>query len=228
MISGIYNLIDGSLTQKMRFETIANNMANSNTNAFKKDLISFNQALDMQSISKTDFSRGPARYTNNDLDVALNSTGFFKVETPNGIRYTRDGAFSINGEGLLVTSNGDTVLGQNGPITVEGGKVIIENDGRVMVDNEPAGTLLVVDFEAPQLLKKEGGSYYVYRGEAKEMFTQTDVKMQQQYLESSNVNSTQEMIKMMETYRAFESIERAIQSIDRMTGKMVNDYGLVQ
>ena len=117
MISGIYNLIDGSMTQQLRFETIANNMANSNTNGFKKDIISFYEALDMQSISDTDFSQGPLRYTGNELDVALSSKGFFKIETPNGLRYTRDGAFSINVEGTLVTGNGDTVSGQNGPIT---------------------------------------------------------------------------------------------------------------
>ncbi|MFO7555375.1 MAG: flagellar hook-basal body complex protein, partial [Desulfobacterales bacterium] len=115
MISGIHNLIDGSMTQQLRFETISNNIANSNTNGFKKDIISFYQALDMQSISKTDFSQGPVRFTGDDLDIALSSKGFFKVETPKGLRYTRDGAFSINAEGNLVTANGDKVLGENGP-----------------------------------------------------------------------------------------------------------------
>ena len=74
MISGIYNLMDGSLTQDLRFETIANNIANSNTNGFKKDIISFNETLDMQSVSKTDFSQGPIRYTGNELDIALGSS----------------------------------------------------------------------------------------------------------------------------------------------------------
>ena len=86
MISGIHNLIDGSMTQKLRFETIANNMANSNTNGFKKDVLSFYEALGMQSISNTDFSQGPLKYTGNELDVALSSKGFFKVETPNGLK----------------------------------------------------------------------------------------------------------------------------------------------
>ena len=136
MISGIYNLIDGSMTQQLRFETIANNMANSNTNGFKKDIISFSEALETQSNSSTDFSQGSTRYTGNELDVALNSEGFFKIETPNGIRYTRNGAFSVNAEGFLVTGNRDTVLGQNGPIAVEGGEVYIGRDGQVVVNNE--------------------------------------------------------------------------------------------
>ena len=228
MISGMYNLIDGSMTQQLRFETIANNMANSNTNGFKKDIISFYEALDMQSNSNTDFSPGPLRYTGNELDVALSSKGFFKIETPNGLRYTRDGAFSINAEGILVTGNGDTVLGQSGPITLENGEVYIGRDGQVVVNNESVDKILVVDFDDPQLLRKEGGSYYSYQGENNGISTEADAEIQQKYLEGSNVNPTQEVIKMIETYRAFESVEKAIQSIDALTGTMVNDYGTIR
>lgn len=228
MISGMYNLIDGSMTQQLRFETIANNMANSNTNGFKKDIISFYEALDMQSNSSTDFSPGPLRYTGNELDVALSSKGFFKIETPNGLRYTRDGAFSINAEGILVTGNGDTVLGQSGPITLENGEVYIGRDGQVVVNNESVDKILVVDFDDPQLLRKEGGSYYSYQGENNGISTEPDAEIQQKYLEGSNVNPTQEVIKMIETYRAFESVEKAIQSIDALTGTMVNDYGTIR
>jgi len=227
LTTGIYDLIDGSMTQQLRFETIANNMANSNTNGFKKDIITFYEALDMQTISETDFSQGPVRYTGNELDVALSSKGFFKIQTPNGLRYTRDGAFSINVERILVTGNGDTVLGQNGPITVEGGEVYIGRDGQVVVNNESVDKILVVDIDAPQLLKKEGGSYYSYQGENEEISTSTDAEIQHKYLEGSNVNPTQEMIKMIETYRAFESVEKAIQSIDELTAEMVSDVGTV-
>jgi flagellar basal-body rod protein FlgF len=227
LISGIYNLIDGSLTQQLRFETVANNMANINTNGFKKDIISFNEALEMNSISKTDFMQGPVRHTGNELDVALDSKGFFKIQTGNGIRYTRDGAFTLDEKGTLVTLNGESVFGQNGPITIDGSKVTIGVDGQVQVDDESVDRLMVVDFENPQLLQKEGRSRYFYSGEEKGISTVENVSVQQGYLESSNVNSTEEMIKMIETYRAFESVEKAIQSIDKVTDKMVNDYGLV-
>lgn len=227
MISGIYNLIDGSLTQQLRFETVANNMANINTNGFKKNIISFNQALEMNTISKADFTQGPVRHTGNELDVALDSKGFFKIQTANGIRYTRDGAFTLDENGTLVTLNGDSVLGENGPITIDGREVTIGGDGQVQVDDESVDRLMVVDFENPHLLKKEGGARYFYSGEEKEISTVEDVGVQQGYLESSNVNSTEEMIKMIETYRAFESVQKAIQSIDKVTDKIVNDYGLV-
>jgi len=227
MISGIYNLVDGSMTQQLRFETIANNMANSNTNGFKKDIISFSEALETQSNSSTDFTQGPTRFTGNELDVALNSDGFFKIETPNGIRYTRDGAFSVNAEGYLVTGNRDKVLGQNGPISVDGGEVSIGRDGQVVVNNESVDKILVVNFDEPQLLRKEGWSYYSYQGENSGISTVSDAEIQYKYLEGSNVNPTQEVIKMIETYRAFESVEKAIQSIDALTNEMVNDFGTV-
>ena len=227
MISGIYNLIDGSLTQQLRFETIANNMANIDTNGFKKNIISFNQALKLESISKADFTPGHARYTGNELDVALDSKGFFKIQTSNGIRYTRNGAFKLNAKGDLITSNGDTVLGQNGSITIDGSKVSIGGDGQVTVDNEPMDILMVVDFGNLQLLGKEGSSYYSYKGEERDIFTVQDVSVKQSYLESSNVKATEEMIKMIETYRAFESVQKAIQSIDKITDRMINDYGAV-
>ncbi len=227
MISGIYDLTDGALTQDLRFETIANNIANGNTTGFKKDIISFSQTLDMQSISKTDFSQGPIRYTGNALDIALEAPGFLKVQTPNGIRYTRDGALSINAEGFLVTGNGDKVLGENGPISVEGGTVTIGQDGQISVDNVPSDKLMVVDFDKPELLRKEGSSYYSYQGDDKEISEQTDAVIKQRYLEGSNVNPAQQMIEMIETYRAFESVEKAIQSIDGSTGKLINDYGQV-
>ena len=227
MISGIYNLIDGSLTQQIRFETVANNMANINTNGFKKNIISFNEALEMNSISKADFSQGPVKHTGNELDVALESKGFFKIQTDKGIRYTRDGAFTLDEKGTLVTLSGDSVLGENGPITIDGGHVTIGVDGQVQVDDASVDRLMVVDFENHQLLQKEGGSRYFYSGEEREISTVEDVGVRQGYLESSNVNSTEEMIKLIETYRAFESVQKAIQSMDKINDKMVNDYGLV-
>jgi flagellar basal-body rod protein FlgF len=227
MISGIFNLIDGSMTQQLRFETIANNMANSNTNGFKKDIISFSEALETQSNSSTDFSQGPIRFTGNELDAALSSKGFFKIETANGIRYTRDGAFSINAEGFLVTGNRDVVLGENGPISIEGGEVHIGRDGQVMVNNESVDKILVVDFDEPQLLRKEGFSYYSYQGENIGISTVPDAEIKQKYLESSNVNPTQEIIEMIQTYRSFEAVEKGIQYIDALTKEMVNDFGTV-
>ena len=227
MISGIYTSIDGALVHQLRLETISNNMANLNTNAFRKDIISFDETLSMNYLSATDFTPGLARHTGNDLDVALEGQGFFKVQTPKGVRYTRDGAFSLNAQGVLVTKNGDAVLGENGPITIAGGKLTITNDGQVVVDGTQVDKLMLVAFKQPRLLSKEGSSYYFHQGEKSEVFAAAETDVKQSYLEGSNVNPTAEMVKMIEAYRAFESAQKAIQSIDEMTSKMINDQGKV-
>lgn len=226
MISGIHNAIDGALLQKLRFDNITNNLANINTNAFKKDILAFDLTLSMKYVSETDFSPGPAIHTGNELDVALANRGLFKIQTPQGIRYTGNGSFSLNAEGFLVTQNGDKVLGRNGPIKINGSKVSIGNDGQIVVDNATVDTISVVDFRQPQLLKKEGVSYYMYQGGEEGIFPAENVDLQQGYLEKSNVNPTEEMIKMIETFRAYESAQKVIQTIDEMTDKIVNDPGL--
>ena len=228
MISGIYKLIDGSLVQKHRFDNISNNLANVNTNAFKKDIISFNQILSLKSTSTIDFTPGPLSYTGNKLDIALDVPGFFKIQTSRGIRYTRDGSFILNVDKFLVTQNGDTVLGQNGPIKINGSEVQIDIDGQVVVENETVDKILVVDFEEPRFLRKEGSSYYMYEGKEEDILTAESARVRQGYIERSNVNPIEEMIKMVETLRAFESDQKAIQCMDEMNSRIVNDVGLIQ
>jgi len=226
LISGIYELIDGALVHQLRVETISNNLANQNTTGFRKDIISFNEALTMNYISETDFSPGPVRYTGNKLDVALEGQGFFKVQTPEGIRFTRDGAFTLNAQGVLVTRNGDAVLGQNGPIQINGSRLTIENNGQVLVDDQPVDKLMVVDFEQPELLQKIGSSYYIHRAQESGTLAADKVNLKQNYLESSNVNPTEEMIKMLEAFRSFEASQKGIQTIDELTSRIINDQGL--
>jgi len=228
LISGIYKAVDGSLAQKLKFDTISNNLANINSNAFKKDIISFDKALAIKNSSTTDFTPGPIRYTGNEFDVAIDGPGFFKIQTPRGIRYSRNGSFTCNMDSLLVTQNGDPVLGQNGRIKINGTDVSIKSDGQVLVDGQPIDKIALVDFKQPRLLKKEGSSYYMHLGKEQDIVNAEDINIQQGYIENSNVNPTEEMIKMIETLRAFESAQKAIQTMDELNRKMVNDVGLLQ
>lgn len=228
MESGIYQLIDASLVQQQRFDNISHNLANSNTNGFKKDILSFDQALSAASGTTTDFTSGPIIHTGNEFDVALEGKGFVTVQTPAGTRYTRDGAFALNRDRILVTRSGDIVLGKNGPITISEGNLTIDNQGQVLTDNQLIDSIAVVEFDNPQLLKKEGRSLYVYTGENAGIISAEDPGIRQRYLEKSNVGATEEMIKMIEAFRTFEAIQKAIQSIDEVTSKMVNDPGLFQ
>lgn len=226
MISSNYSLVEGSMIQQLRFDTISNNLANVNTNAFKEDIVSFDENLSL-SKSSIDLSSGPVVYTGNTFDVALESPGFFKIQTPVGIKYSRDGAFSLNRDGMLVNRNGDQVLGQNGPITLTGKDFIIGDDGQIIDDGNPLDKIFVADIKDSKLLKKEGMNYYIYEGDPNDIKSAEKISIKQNYIEKSNVNITEEMIRMIETFRTFESIQKAIQNTDETTSKMVNDSELL-
>jgi flagellar basal-body rod protein FlgG len=153
----------------------------------------------------------------------LDAPGFFQIETPNGVRYTRDGSFTLDSEGFLVTKRGDKVLGTNGPLRIGGGEVVIGGEGSVEVEGESLGRISVVDVAQPELLKKEGGSYYFYEGEEGDVVPSETGTVKQGFLEKSNVNPTEQMIKMVEALRAFESAQKAVQCIDEVTGKLISD-----
>lgn len=224
---GIYKLVDGSIAQKLKHETIANNVANANTSGFKRDILSFGEALSQTNRSQSDLTPGDAVPTGNPLDVALDGKGFFKVQTRDGIKYTRNGNFSLDRDGTLISSSGDKILGENGAIRIDGQEIRIETDGQVLVDGQPVGRLSLVDFKRPNLLQKTSASYFVYEGPKSEMVPATDAVVQQGYIENSNVVPTQEMVKMIESFRTFESAQRAIQAIDQAIGKIVNEYGTI-
>jgi len=228
MATGIYQLIDAALVQQARFDNIAHNMANTATNGYKKDVFTFEEAYSSIANSTIDFTVGPIIQTGNSLDLALEGPGFFKVQTSQGFRYTRDGAFALNRERMIVTQSGDQILGQNGPIAVEGEQVSIDRNGQVFSDGQLAGQIAVVNVDDTRLLSKEGRSLYRYEGDQGGIKTAADPGIRQRYLEKSNVIATEEMVKMIETFRAFESVQKAIQSIDEMVTKMINDPGLAQ
>ena len=133
----------------------------------------------------------------------------------------------MNRDRALTTQNGDVILGQNGPITIDGSSIAIDTEGQVYSDNQLIGRISVVEFNDPQQLKKEGRSYYAYPGDKGAISVSEDPGVRQRYVEKSNVGATEEMIKMIETFRTYESIQKAIQSIDEVTSKMVNDPGLI-
>ncbi len=225
--SGVFGILRNILEQKVNFENISHNIANINTNAFKKALIYYSFEPS-KSKSVIDLSQGPIFKTGNPLDVAIEGRGFFKIKTQRGIRCTRDGAFLINREGILVTKRGDIVLGQNGEINVQGQRVEIKDDGTVVVDGEIRGKIAVIDFERQDKIIKEGFNYYRYSGDEREIVNSKEFNLRQGYLEGSNVSPTEEMVKLIETLRTFESLENSLHIIDDMNRKLINDPILIQ
>ncbi len=230
---GIYQAIRGSIIQGRRFDIISNNLANVSTTGFKKDTLTFDRTL--QEYVTTDLRQGHLRPTGNPLDIALEGDGFFRIKTPRGIRYTRDGNFCLNADGVLVTENGDPVLGENGTIVIGRGDIAIDTQGQIKVkvnaedeDERVVDTLSVVRFVRPEGLQKEGLSYCIYNGDQKEIVKADKVLIKQGHLEESNVVVMEEMTKMIEALRIYESYQKIIQTFDETSYKAINEVGQVQ
>ena len=172
----------------------------------------------------TDFSQGVVRETGNPLDVALEGRGFFVIEDTNGeVAYTRQGTFTINRDGLLVTLNGLLVQGEGGPVRVDGGRVAIDASGHVLVDGVFRDQLRVVDFAQPYPLEKMGDAQFrpVVPNLAPE--PATDVTVRQGAVELSNSPMVRLLGAIIQTSRAYEAYQRVIQVFDDTASRAVND-----
>ena len=174
----------------------------------------------------TDFAVGALRRTDNPLDVALlEQDMFFTVNTGDGRRYTRNGAFQLNADGELISSNGDQVLGTRGPIRIRGGKVDIDATGLIYVDDVVVDRLLITTFAAPELLQRDAAQYFVASPEAGALAA-GEFTVAQGSLEQSNVNVVKELVKMINVQRAYEANQKAVKAADDTLGKLVNELNV--
>lgn len=170
---------------------------------------------------------GPLQFTDNPFDLALVGPGFFAVETEAGVRFTRDGRFSLDADGWLVTQNGSRVLGADGAVFIgEGEHVAFDEAGQVWVDGVVVGTIQVWDFPEAQWLQKEGATMLAMTDEAGEPEV-VATPMQSGYVEQSNVNVVSAMVGLIGAFRAYEANQRVIQTYDETLGKAVNELGRV-
>jgi len=247
MIRGIYTAASGMVAESLRTDTIANNLANVNTAGYKKDVAiskdfrsmyiqRINDGTDAPVIGNMGVgsvideiapihSAGPMVQTGNTFDLAIDGQGYFTVDTPNGVRYTRNGSFTRNALGELVTQDGYRVLGQNGPLRVNGDKVAVSGDGQVSVDGMVTGSLQLVNFADEKQLTKEGSSLYVAAACAQTSPMEGIVR--QGVVEQSNVNAVSEMVNMIAGYRAYETNAKAVQAQDELLDKAVNEVAKV-
>jgi flagellar basal-body rod protein FlgF len=223
---GYFYAIRGAIKQDQRMDCIANNLANANTTGFKQDKVDFEDFL--INSNKPDFTQGAVRQTDRELDVAIQGPGFFKVQTPDGVAYTRDGSFHLDDQGNLVTGQGYPVLGDGGQIKVGqgAGPIVIDSKGNVRAGESELGRLAVVDLESKDNLKGEGGSLYVWDGQGQAQEVEAlDCETVQGHLEQSNVKVVVEMANMIECSRAFEAHLKAIQSMFEIDQKAAASVG---
>ena len=214
-------------------DVVANNIANINTTGYKADSSLFEEFL--SSAARTDqngarvsfvrdggtwhdLSAGPIEKTANPLDVAVDGNAFLVVQTPRGERYTRNGALQINGTGALVTSEGNPVLGDAGPIVFQPNdrQVTISRDGTISVREGTAntdskrGTLRLVAFDNSQQLQKDGSSTFTATDGVQPQTTKKSSVIQGS-IEKSNVRGVVEMSRMIEITRSYTQIAAILQ-----------------
>ncbi len=235
----------GAMIQQMRLEVLANNIANADTIGFKEDKVVFslmeaakrNPADQetgngmIQEISPytppfgqmTNFSTGSFKHTGNQLDLSIRGRGFFSIQTPDGVQYTRKGNFTIRDDGVLTTQNGHPVLGKGGEILIEGGTIGVDAQGNILVDDTEVGTLDIVDFPQKDALRKMGMTNFAPVDENVQKQAPENMRVNQGSVEMSNVNAIRAMTDMIETLRVFETYQKVIQSSDDATSKSINE-----
>lgn len=173
----------------------------------------------------TDFNQGHLITTSNPLDLAIRGEGFFQVQTPEGIRYTRDGSFSLRSNGYLVTKEGYYVLGENGPLQLlQTGDITISQQGEVFVNDEYIDRLNIVTFADLNQLQKQGDNLY-FTDAVPEPLQDADVV--QGALEGSNISIVAEMVDLISAFRAYEANQKVIQTHDTTLDRAINDVGRI-
>ena len=227
MERGLYIAASGMLSEMARQDLIANDLANAATPGYKPDRTaqrSFDEILLASSnsgntigelgtgvsiaVQQTDFSAAPIKDTGEPLDFAIAGDGFFQVATAEGPRFTRNGRFSANAQGVLVDQLGNQVVGRNG------GGIQVGPDGTV----DPA---TLATFTVPDARKAGDG---VFTGTAQGAGTG---QVRSGALEGSGVDAARTMVDMIASMRAFEAGQRVITTIDSTLEKAANQVGRI-
>ncbi len=227
MDSGLYAACAGLVARTESVDTLANNLANVNTTAFRgrhntfssvlaqmgtKHLSMLNQDANDYGIlggNRLDTTQGVLQPTGNELDVAIEGPGYFPVKTATGTAYTRAGNFRVSPQRQLITAQGDPVLGENGPITIVGTPVSIGADGTLSVDGAVAGKLKVVDFPANVEPESVGSMYFTVPKDTA-VTAATNSSVHQGALEGSNVNPITSVVELMSAQGEVETMRRML------------------
>ncbi len=234
MLYGLYHSAQGAQAQTLRIEVLSNNLANASTTAFKRDLALFqshrpydvengggveppgNQNALTGGITPakvvTDYSAGPLVKTGGSFDLALTGPGFFQVSDGSRQFLTRNGQFTLNQNGEIVSAgSGMRVMSTSGTaitISSEATQVSIAADGTVTAmsndgSTTQVGKLAVVQPGSNQQLQKVGNSLFAASGPVSQ--AGSDVAIKQGYIEGSDVNPVQEMLDLIQASRSVES-----------------------
>jgi flagellar basal-body rod protein FlgG len=248
MTRGLYIAGTGLLSRSRIINTIGNNIANSATSGFKKDVAvlgSFGEYLtfqmdhsatsavgDLTGGSKVDQfytlqAQGELQATGRVMDLAIEGEGFFTLQMPDGKKMiTRNGQFSLNENGYLTDVSGNVVLGTDGPMKIGQYDFTVTEKGHVIVGGNNLGTLKITCPADLTLLTKEAGTAFIDTDPDRKT-KEFEGNVRQGFLENSNVDMLEEMSGMIQFSRSFQSCSQLIKMIDRIMEKSVNDIARI-
>jgi len=234
MSDGIYIATAGAVAQSAALDVTANNVANAGTTGFRGGRVTFSEALararspDMALVTggtpALDSSPGAVATTGNPLDLALDGDGYFAVDTPDGVRYTRAGAFTLDAEGTLRTATGLAVRSADGgPLQLppEATQIVVGEDGAIATELGPVGGLALASF-APGALRHDGGNLFVATGAP---IAGPPPRVVQGALEGSNVNVVRGVVDLVKVSRTYESLLRMIQGFHDVESRAARELG---
>ncbi len=254
MRDSMFSALFGAMSNEHRVNMTANNLANINTNGYKRDTCAFQDTFlrfahdyvvdakpflrDKEMFPEpkimarprlaeevVDLSQGAVQKTGNPLDLAIDGDGFFKVQKEGEDFYTRNGSFKLTPEGQLVTAQGYSVLAGGGPVNIpQGSEIQIDGGGTIRVDGQDVAQLDIVSIDDPKGIKKEGENLFAFDGE--EVPSEADIL--QGYLEKSNVEIVTEMVSMIESQRSFEMYQKMLRGTDQMDKTVINKVGRIR
>jgi len=250
MNGALFSAVSGGVAAAERLDIVANNLANINTAGFKAQYLLMSSrdpgedtmlpdvgpltglpgatAITTALETVTDFSQGPIQESGNPLDIALMGPGFFAVTTPDGERYTRQGQFQLDPEGVLVTSSGHPVQDDKGQeIELPPGRIEIDAGGGILVDGDPSGRLRVVAFPDPAMLVPVGGSSFM-KTDVEIVPEDVDLagtRVLQGSIEGANVDAIRGMLDLIDVARGYEAYMQAVQQVDDTMQTAVQQVG---
>jgi flagellar basal body rod protein FlgG len=226
-------------------ELISENLAAGSVPGYRKKEISFSAVaagIDPTAIKSNgstyvipsaqtsiNLQQGDLRATGNPMDFALHGPGFIEVQLPNGSRaYTRDGELHLDSSGQLVTKQGYTVLGYDGPMQFDlnnGGAITMAPTGEISQGGEVRGRVRMMEFSDPRQLTAIGSGYFLAENPNAQAAPATATSIQQGFLEASNTSPTAEMANLIVAMRMFESNQRVLQMQDERMGSVISQLG---
>lgn len=230
--------ISGQLALQRNLDTLANNVANSQTYGFRAEKINFGSEISKAGVQQVAFSStgdaymlhksGPVVRTDNPLDVAVSGSAFLAFETPAGTAYTRDGRMTITANGELQTNSGYPILDRGeAPVRIDpaGGPVTISNDGLITQNNKRVGSIGLFQLDENAKLSRHENSGILSNLPATPVVDFNKISIQQGHLEKSNVNPVLEIVQLVNINRQFDAVASVIDRSDQLLKESIKALG---